>query len=286
MTQTWNIACVQMEPRLRQKDANLRRILERAREAAGQGARLVIFPECAVPGYCFDDLQDALRHAEPIPGPSTGVLEDLCKSAGVYIITGILERTGDGRLFNAAALVGPRGVVGSYRKIHLPFLGVDRIATPGDRPFKVWEIDLGTPETALRVGLHICYDGSFPESVRVMALQGADLVALPTNWPTGSEYNADYAPNTRALENTIYYAVANRIGTEEGFRFIGRSKICDPSGRTLAEAGADTEQILYAEIDPAVARNKLLVRVPGKHHINRIADRRPEMYGPITAPKS
>ena len=84
--------------------------------------------------------------------------------------------------------------------------------------------------------------------------------------------------NTRALENNVYYAAVNRVGTERGFRFIGQSKICHPSGSTLAEAAHDREEVLCAEVDVAVARDKHLVRVPGKHEIDRFKDRRPEMY--------
>src|ERR1019366_4698790 len=98
-------------------------------------------------------------------------------------------------LFNACALVGPDGVIGVYRKVHLPFLGVDRWVDPGDRPFVVHEAG------ALRVGMHICYDGSFPETGRVLSLLGADLLVLPTNWPTHAETAAEHMIATRAMEN-------------------------------------------------------------------------------------
>jgi predicted amidohydrolase len=87
------------------------------------------------------------------------------------------------------------------------------------------------------------------------------------------------------MENTIYYAAVNRVGEERGFRFIGGSRICDPSGKTLASEPGDMETVLFAEIDPARARQKRLVRVPGKHEVNRIADRRPEFYGKIVEPR-
>jgi predicted amidohydrolase len=189
-----------------------------------------------------------------------------------------LERDGP-RVFNAAALVGPEGFVAGYRKIHLPFLGVDRFTTPGDRPFAVHQAG------ELRVGMNICYDGAFPEAARVMALEGADLIVLPTNWPPGAECTADCVIPARALENNVYYLAVNRVGTERGFRFIGKSKACDPGGRVLAEALHEEEAILYAEIDLERARRKRVVRVPGLHEIDRFADRRPEMYGKIVEPK-
>src|SRR5919197_411440 len=175
---TWKIAGVQMDSRLGDKRRNLDVIRSRLREAAGQGARLVVFPECALTGYAFDSKEEAWPHAEPVPGPSTEALAVDCRELGVWAVVGMLEREGADRLFNAAVLVGPAGVAASYRKIHLPFLGVDRFATPGDRPFAVH--DLG----GLRVGVTICYDGSFPEAARLLTVLGADLVALPTNWPT------------------------------------------------------------------------------------------------------
>src|SRR5262249_52546616 len=125
----------------------------------------------------------------------------------------------------------------------------------------------------------------FPESARSLALQGADLVALPTNWPPGSECVAANVINARALENGIYFAAVNRTGFEGGFPFIGRSRICDPSGQTVAASDSTEQTILYAEVDPERARQKRVVRVPGKHEIDRFADRRPEMYGALVAPK-
>ena len=136
----------------------------------------------------------------------------------------------------------------------------------------------------MRLGMNICYDAAFPEPSRVLALAGADLLVLPTNWPPGAQCTAEFVINTRALENHIYFLAVNRVGTERGFEFIGKSKICDPSGRVLALAGPQDEQILYADVDPALARRKRVIRVPGKHEIDRFADRRPEMYGAIAKP--
>jgi predicted amidohydrolase len=189
----------------------------------------------------------------------------------------MLEADGS-RMFNAAVLVGPGGVVGSYRKIHLPYLGIDRFVDYGDRPF---EVHAAGP---VRLGINICYDASFPEGVRALALAGADLVVLPTAWPPAGQPVARFVVPARALENGIYFAAVNRVGQERGFTFIGQSRICDPVGTALAAAGEDEETILYAEIDPAVAREKHLIRVPGKHEIDRLADRRPAMYGRLVEP--
>jgi predicted amidohydrolase len=270
---TWKIAGVQMDCRLADKRHNLEKIRDGLRQARDNGARLVLFPECALPGYCYESKEEAWPHAETLPGPASEALAADCRNLGVWCVYGLLERSGNA-LFNAAALIGPRGLIASYRKIHLPFLGVDRFVTPGDRPFAVH--DLG----GLRVGMNICYDCSFPESARVLTLLGADLVVLPTNWPPGATSTVNYLVQARAMENHIYFAGINRVGEERGFHFIGQSRLVDCNGELLAAAGAEPE-IVYAEIDPAVARNKRLIKVPGKYELDRLADRRPEMYGPL-----
>jgi predicted amidohydrolase len=271
----WKIAGVQMDCHLGNKSRNLEAIRSQLREAAGQGARLVIFPECALTGYCFESKAEAWRHAELLPGPSSDTLAADCRALGVYAVVGLLERAGDA-LFNACVLVGPPGLVATYRKIHLPYLGVDRFTTPGDRPFAVH--DLG----GLRVGMTICYDGSFPEAARVLMLLGADLIVLATNWPTGAISSARYVVQARAVENLVYFAAVNRVGEERGFHFIGMSRLIDCHGELLA-AGKGAEEILYAEIDPTQARAKHIVKIPGKYELDRVRDRRPEMYQPICA---
>ncbi len=234
-------------------------------------------PNAALSGYGFASRQEGLAHAVPVDSSPVKRLTAACRQDRCYCIFGMLERDGD-RLFNACVLTGPEGVVGTYRKVHLPFLGVDMFADPGDRPFAVHEVG------GLKVGMHICYDGAFPEPARVMSLLGADLLVLPTNWPTHSECAAEHMIPTRAMENTVYVMAVNRVGEESGFRFIGASSIVDPRGHRLAHAGPDSEETLFADIDPAMARKKRLVRVPGRHEINRIADRRPAFYTELTRP--
>jgi predicted amidohydrolase len=272
------IALAQIDITFADRERNLARMIQVLEETAAKGAKLTVFPEAALAGYCYESLEEARPHAESIPGPSVKRMADVCKKLGVFVIFGLLEADGQ-RVFNATALVGPEGVVGSYRKIHLPFLGVDRFTTPGDRPFAVHEA------AGMRIGMHICYDGGFPESARVLTLLGADLIVLPTNWPPGAQCMAGCAVNTRAMENNIYYAACDRVGDERSFHFIGLSKICDPSGRVLAESTHDREEILYAEIDVEKARQKKIIRRPKLHEIDRIRDRRPEMYGEIARPK-
>jgi 5-aminopentanamidase len=271
------VAAVQMEPKLGRVEENLDRITTGLEQAAANGARLVVFPECALSGYGFGSREEGLAHSVASDGREVSKVVELARRTGCGCIFGLLERHGS-RLFNACILVGPEGVKGTYRKVHLPFLGVDMFVDPGDLPFAVQEIG------GLRVGMHICYDGSFPETARVLTLLGADVLVLPTNWPTHSECAAEHMIPTRAMENTVYVMAVNRVGVESGFRFIGASSIADPSGTILARAGAEAEQTIFADIDPVRARSKRLVRVPGRHEINRIADRRPGFYGPLVEP--
>jgi predicted amidohydrolase len=271
---TWRIAGVQMGCRFADVPSNLASIRERLRQAAAGGARLVVFPECVLTGYGFASREEALAVAESIPGPTSRLIADDCAALGVWAALGMLERDGE-RLFNACALVGPGGEIHPYRKVHLPLLGVDRFVTPGDRPFEVF--DLG----GLKVGMTICYDGSFPEASRALALLGADVILLPTNWPTGARASVLPLTVARAIENHVYYCAVNRIGEERGFRYIGCSRVVDFNGALAASSSADAEEILFADLDPEAARQKQIVIIPGEYEVNRVGHRRPEMYGPL-----
>ena len=273
--EVYQIAGVQMPVAFADPQQNTAAVIGHLQETAAQGADLTVFPECVLSGYCFGDLAAAQAGALDVDSSEIRRLQECCRDLNTSAVFGFLERTEQG-LCNTVALLGPIGWVASYRKVHLPKIGVDRFTLAGDQPFQV------VSHLGLKIGLLICYDCSFPESVRVLALEGADIVILPTNWPTTSGYTADFVPNCRALENNIYFAAVNRVGTENGFQFIGKSKICAPNGRELAFANHDRFEILRAEICPAIARQKKLVHVPNQHEVDRIADRRPDFYGRIS----
>jgi predicted amidohydrolase len=266
------VAVAQMEPRLGEKERNLEACVERMGEAAAAGARLLVLPECAIPGYMFDSLEEARPFAEDIPGPATERLEGECRRLGLYTVCGLLERDGDD-VRNAAVLVGPDGLIGTYRKTHLPFLGVDRFTTPGD--------DLEVHDTPLgRIGIEICYDLRFPEVTRTLALRGADLVAHPTNFPMAAKVQTELITVARAAENRVYLLTANRVGKERWGEFCGWSQIVDPYGKRLAEAGETEEALLVADVDVEKARDKDYV-VPGEYELYLFGDRRPELYGAL-----
>src|SRR5436190_2977650 len=271
------VAVAQMEPKLAEKERNLEACFARLDEAAAAGAELLVLPECAIPGYMFDSAEEALPYAEEIPGPSTEAFERECRRLGIHAITGLLERDGD-TLHNAAILVGPDGLIGSYRKTHLPFLGVDRFVTPGDE-LKVFDTALG------RIGLIICDDLRFPEVTRTLALQGADMVALPTNFPMAAKLQCDVIAPARAAENRVYLFVANRVGKERWGEFCGWSQIVDPYGTRLAEAGEAEETLLVADVEIEKARDKDYV-VPGEYELYLFGHRRPELYGALVEEQS
>ncbi len=260
------IAAIQMEPKIMQNRLNLDNMLLNARNAAHAGADLIVFPECALTGYVFTSRKEAVSYMETIPGPSTNELIVLCRELGVYIVAGLIETDGD-KCFNSAVFVGPEGLIGKYRKNHLPSLGIDRFLDRGNKPFAVYKTAIGN------IGLHICYDCAFPESARIMTLLGADILALPTNWPEGLEKVAEHVVVTRAFENRVHLVAADRVGSERGTRFIGLSKIINAWGDTLAEADGENEQIICGEVslsDPTQKRAVFL------------RDRRPELYGEFT----
>jgi predicted amidohydrolase len=271
------VAVAQVEPKLGEKEHNLAMCFARLEEAAVAGAELAVFPECAIPGYMWDSAEEALPYAEEIPGPTTEAFERECARLNIHAITGLLERD-NGTLYNAAILVGPEGLIGSYRKTHLPFLGVDRFVTPGDE-FKVFDTAIG------KIGLIICYDLRFPEVTRTLALAGADIVALPTNFPMAARLQCEIIAPARAAENRIYLLVANRVGTERTGEFCGRSQIVDPFGNRLAETDVTTETLLVADVDLELARDKDYV-VPGEYELYLFGHRRPDLYGALVEEQS
>jgi predicted amidohydrolase len=176
-------------------------------------------------------------------------------------------------LRNVAVLIGPHGLIATYRKTHLPYLGVDRFVVPGD--------ELAVHETPIgRIGLEICYDLRFPEVTRSLALKGADIVAHPTNFPMNATTQTELFTAVRAAENRIYLLTANRVGKERSSEFCGRSQIVDPLGKRLAEAGTIEEKLLLAEVDLRKARDKDYI-IPGEYELRLFEDRRPGLYAAL-----
>ena len=244
-------------------EANLR-FIEKSIHAAD--ASLIILPEMCLSGYLFPSREALEAMAEEIPGPSTDRLARICRKENVTLVCGMPEKRG-GKLYNSAAVVGPGGLIGSYRKSHL-FLDEKGLYEPGDSGFQVFDID------GVKVGVLICFDWVFPESARSLALMGADIIAHCTNLVLPY---AQAAAVTRCIENRVFWLLANRTGEEkEGnthFAFTGRSTIVAPGGDVLTLCDEKTPSLAVVDIDPAVARNKLIT---AKNDV--LADRRTELY--------
>lgn len=270
------LSCVQTNVSFANISANIDRTQQWLQNAASQGVELVVLPECMLTGYGFESRDEAITQAMTINDPRWDELIAICRANGrMHVVVGFLEKEQHGEvasLYNASALLGPTGVVATYRKVHLPHLGVDRFVDRGNRPYAVHQAG------EARVGLAICYDCSFPEPMRVLGLAGADIIALPTNWPIAAARTAEIVPPARSMENHLFFVAANRVGSERGFRYCGKSSICGPDGVELARAVGDQEEMLVAEIDLKQARNKKIERTPGAHVIDRFADRQPAYY--------
>jgi len=274
---TLRVAACQIDPQIGEVDRNLARIARAVDDAAAAGAVLAVLPEAAVTGYAFASLDEALTVARRAGAVAADAIAGLAESHRMTIICGTLEAQGD-EVFNTALIATPDGRRYTYRKMHLPFLGVDRFATHGPEPPSVIEVG------GLRIGVLICYDLRFPEAARVCALDGADLIALPTNWPVGVDFHPGIFAPARATENHCYLLACDRVGTERGTTFIGRSLLIDYDGHQLAVASDTEEELLVGEIDPEAARETHVRRLPGEHEWDTIADRRPGLYGRLLEP--
>jgi len=267
------VAAVQMDPTIMDIELNLNTILNQSRVAADNKADLIVFPECAVSGYVYSSREEAIPYMVTIPGPVSDSLVECARELGVHIITGLLEIDPEsGRCYNSAILVSSEGLIGKYRKTHLPSLGIDRFIEAGDEPFQVYHTPIGI------IGMHICYDCNFPENARIMTILGAEILVLPTNWPEGRDKVAKFVVNTRAYENTVHLVAVDRVGTEGGTNFIGSSKIVSALGDTLAEASSDQEEIIYADINLNDSGQNKTIYKPDGFDLDFIGDRRPELY--------
>ena len=268
------VACCQIEPQVGHKASNLAKTADFIERAAKGGARIVVLPELCSSGYVFESRSEARSLADAFDdGASTTLWAGLARDLGLHIVAGFAERAGS-TLYNAAAVIGPAGRLGVFRKVHL-WSDEHLFFAPGNLGFPVFATEHGT------LGVGICYDGWFPEFYRSCALQGAELVCVPTNWvpipgqdPT-REAMANILTMAAAHTNSIYIAAADRVGTERGQAFVGQSLITSYAGWPLGgPASATEEQIIYADLDLALAR-----RARRWNDFNQVLrDRRPDAY--------
>ncbi len=250
------IACLQMEPRVGERDMNLDRTLDLIGQAASAGAGLVVLPELCNSGYVFSTREEALDLSEDIPdGPSCQAWADAAARHRMHIVAGIAERDGHS-LYNSAVVIGPQGVIGTYRKTHL-WAAENLFFEPGDRGVPVFRTGIG------RIAVVICYDIWFPEVFRLAAIQGADILCVPTNWvpmpdqPAGLPKMSNILAMSGAHSNSMFLAAADRVGVERGQPFIGNSLIVSCTGWPLAgPASEDREEMLIADVNLSDARRK------------------------------
>ena len=250
------IACVQMHPNVGEIDSNVKKSLTMIEEASKKGANLIVLPELANSGYVFNSREEAFKLSEEIPGgKTTKAWMDSAKKNNVYIVAGINERD-DNLLYNSSVIIGPTGYIGTFRKVHL-WNEENLFFEPGNLGFPVFKTPIG------RIGSNICYDSWFPESFRLAALQGADIVCVPTNWvPIPGQVKGERAMAHSLIMaashcNSIFIAAADRVGEERGQPFEGQSIITSYTGWPIAgPASRDKEEIIYAEVNLADARRK------------------------------
>lgn len=263
------IGFIQFKPEFGDVDTNLKTMI---RYISSANADLLVLPELATTGYTFTSKKELAKVSEPFEqSPSLDRLHEIGRKQSCAIVVGFAESAEDG-LYNSAALLKPDGTRHLYRKVHL-FGAENLFFQPGDIPFAVHEIN------SVKIGMMVCFDWFFPESARVLALKGVQIICHPVNFilQWGQQ-----AMIIRSLENRVFIVTANRYGTEgtgdHTFTFTGESQITSPRGEVLAQAPKGEDAVVIIDIDPNEARNK---------HLNKYNDlfvnRRPDFYKQITS---
>lgn len=277
------VAVVQFNPQVgvENREANLAGIQQRLEAAVAEGANLIVLPELATTGYTFTSREEAYAHSEPVPaGPTVQGWETFAQANGVYVV-GCLPELDGVKLYDTAVLVGPEGFIGKYRKTHL-WNEEKLFFTPGDLGFPVFDTRLG------RIGLLVCWDIWFPETARLIAQQGADIICIPTGWvwtppplyDASGTCMAAYLTMTAAHSNAVFIATADRIGVERATGFMGNSLIAGTNGWPIGRiAGPDEDTILYADIDLVAARTAPIWNQHNDLHRDRRIDLYDQMLG-------
>lgn len=258
------IGYFQFSPTIGDTEQNRRRLVEAVLQT---DADLLVAPELATSGYFFASTEQARELSEPIPGPTTDALCEVSAKTGCTVVTGLPERAGN-ILYNSAVVVGPNGIIGTYRKIHL--FNEEKIHfTPGEEGFFSFDLN------GVKVGVLVCFDHMFPEAARSLALQGVQIVCHPSDLVL-PEYG-QLTSRVRALENRMFWILANRWGNEEvgekALTYTGVSQVVNPRGRILIKADAAADDLSAVEINPDESLNKNVT-----HYNHLLDDRRPEFY--------
>ncbi len=268
------VACQQLAPKIGDLAANRELCLAAIDEAIQDGAEVIVLPELITSGYMFSSTEEA---AEVAIKPDHELLREWAAAAAradVVVIGGFCESDPqDGRVYNSAAVVDAGGLRAVYRKLHL-WDNEHAIFTPGAQAPPVIETRVG------RIGVVICYDLEFPELTRSVALAGAQLLAVPTNWPLFPRPDGERPSEvTIAMAtgriNKMAVACADRVGLERGQDWTGGATIVDPDGWAVAESRSPG--MVSADVDLQLALDKRLT-----DRADVFGDRRPELYGAVT----
>lgn len=265
------IACMQMKSSLGDKKENLHKIMKYIEQITeDKDVSLIVFPELALNGYECSELYE--RTAESFPDGDS--IQTLCKAArdhNVHLIFGFVEQgEKDGKpcLYNSAAFVDNEGTaIGCYRKSHL-VEGEETSFFEKGMEYPVFDTKIG------KVGIMICWDTAFPEVARIMAIKGAQIIAVPAAWenPKGDDW--DIVQSARSFDNVLYVASCNHVGRDRDLSFFGKSKIVGPLGKTISQA-EEEETAVMAEVDLSIL-NELR-----NGYYALLKDRNPETYGDI-----
>ncbi len=257
------IAAAQIACTLGDVAANLRKMREFAAGAKEAGAALILFPEMADTGYAMEVIRATATSWETGAVPE---LKAIARELSLSIVSGVSEREAD-KIYNTQVVIGPEGeILAKYRKTHLfALIGEDQTCAAGEC---LTSIGLGS----FVAGLSICYDLRFPEIYRALAVdRGVNLFLNSSAWPFPRFEHLRVLATARAIENQSYLILANRVGRDSGAPFCGSSAIIDPYGVTIAAASADREELLVAEVSPAVVKSV-------REKMPVFADRRPQLY--------
>ncbi|MGN6125375.1 MAG: nitrilase-related carbon-nitrogen hydrolase [Humibacter sp.] len=269
---TVTIACCQFGPAIGDLDESLHRMRGAVEEAVEHHADVIVLPELANTGYMFDDRAELVEACEPVDGPTVRLLEQLASAHDVVIVSGFAEAGDDGEPYNSAVLVDATGVRAVYRKAHLwDHEKPVGFAVGDDRP-PVVHTKFGT------IGVMVCYDLELPEYVRFPALDGAEVLCAPVNWPrfprpAGERPGEVVRVQADAAVNRMFIAAADRMGTERGQEWLGGSVIVDPDGYPVTELRLGEHTMVVGTVDLSEARTK---RISANNDVH--ADRRPDLY--------
>jgi len=252
------VAIGQITPKTGEKEFNIQKMKELTLQAVESDAKLIVFPELALTGYnCGDRFFEV---AETIPGPSTKIFEELAEQYQVHIIWGMPEKSIDGILYNSAAMVGPQGFIGKWRKHTLPGHATDLSgpgAFPDRRYFKAGE-DLTVFQTSIgKIGILICYDIFYPELARALTLQGVDIIVGISGSPKFEKDIFESIVKVRAMENTVWFVYTNLVGKEDETEYWGGGFIVGPGEKDkklpgspmVCKAPYEGECITIGEVD-------------------------------------